>query len=62
MSHQHGVAANVYFKYLHSDGAHPRSATTVWNTERFVEIKMGNVRSIITRTTQANLSVHVCTI
>ena len=60
MLHQLAVAADV--NNLHSDGTHPRTTTTVRYTESLVEIEMGNIRSIITRTTQSNLSVHVCTI
>ena len=48
--------------YLHSNGSHSRTTTTVRNAEGFVQVQVTNIGSIITRSTEANLCIHVCTI
>ena len=48
--------------FVDGNGTHPGTSATMWNTECLMEIEMAYVGAHVSRATQTNLGIHVCTI
>ena len=47
---------------LHSDGSHSRSTSSVWDAEGLVKVQVRDISTVVSRTTETNLSIHVSSI
>lgn len=44
---------------LDGNGTHSRTSTAMWNAEGFVEIQVRHITAVVSRTTNAYLSIHI---